>query len=82
MGNETEVKKSICYFCHCMCAVELHIKDGRLEKVEEDKDSPDAKMLRRIVRGCPRSRRVADFVYHPDRLSFPLKRVGERGEGR
>jgi anaerobic selenocysteine-containing dehydrogenase len=65
-----------------MCAVELHIKDGRLEKVEEDKDSPDAKMLRRIVRGCPRSRRVADFLYHPDRLSFPLKRVGERGEGR
>jgi anaerobic selenocysteine-containing dehydrogenase len=33
------------------------------------------------VKTCPRWRAQLDFVYHPDRLKYPLKRVGGRGEG-
>jgi len=28
---------------------------------------------------CPRWTAQLDFIYHPDRLKYPLKRIGERG---
>jgi anaerobic selenocysteine-containing dehydrogenase len=63
--------------CHGGCGVELHIKDGKLIKVEGDEDHP-------FLQGrlCPRALAMTQYVYHPDRLQYPLKRVGERGEGK
>lgn len=31
---------------------------------------------------CPKGLTIPDVMYHPDRLLYPLKRVGERGEGK
>lgn len=31
---------------------------------------------------CPKGRTIPDVMYHPDRLRYPLKRTGERGEGK
>jgi anaerobic selenocysteine-containing dehydrogenase len=62
--------------------VEAHIKNGRLEKVEEIKDSPDVERARAVVRACPRALAVPEWLYHPDRLNYPLRRSGERGEGK
>jgi anaerobic selenocysteine-containing dehydrogenase len=31
---------------------------------------------------CPRCLTVPGVVYHPDRLKYPMKRVGERGQGK
>jgi anaerobic selenocysteine-containing dehydrogenase len=63
--------------CHGGCGVELHIKDGKLIKVEGDEDHP-------FLQGrlCPRALAMTQYVYHPDRLRYPLKRAGERGEGK
>ncbi|MBW1862333.1 MAG: molybdopterin-dependent oxidoreductase [Deltaproteobacteria bacterium] len=63
--------------CHNGCGVLLYVKDGRLVKVEGDPDFP-------LNRGrlCPRCVALPEVVYHPDRLLHPLKRVGERGEGK
>jgi thiosulfate reductase/polysulfide reductase chain A len=69
-------------WCHSHCQVELYVKNGRLEKVEEDKNVPDTKLLRRVVRSCPRARAAVEWLYHPDRLNYPLRKVGERGEGK
>jgi anaerobic selenocysteine-containing dehydrogenase len=82
MIQSIEVKKSVCMWCHIHCRVEAHIKDGRLERIEEDKDLPGAEQARAIVRACPRARAAAEWLYHPDRLNYPLKRIGERGEGK
>jgi len=82
MAGSTEIKKSVCMGCHSHCSVEAHIKDGRLEKIEEVKDSPDAEQARTVVRACPRARAAPEWLYHPDRLNYPLKRTGERGEGK
>lgn len=35
-----------------------------------------------IMRACVRGRGYRKFVYHPDRLKYPMKRVGKRGEGK
>lgn len=82
--GEGEVKKerSVCFWCHNKCDVQLSVKDGRLIKMEEDPNHPDAKRLRRAVAACPRAAKAPDIVHHPDRLNFPLKRVGGRGEGK
>ena len=80
--SETRVKKAICMWCHDHCRVEVHIRDGGLLKFEEDKEHPRSAVLKPTVRACPRARAAAEWFHHPDRLSYPLKRAGERGEGK
>jgi len=77
--EKVQVIKSTCWpGCDAAgCAVELHVKDGKLIKVEGDSDSPDNR-----GRLCPRILALKQYVYHPHRLRYPMKRVGERGEGK
>ncbi len=63
--------------CHGGCGVDLHIRDGKLIKVEGDEDHPYHQ-----GRLCSRALALTQYAYHPDRLRHPLKRVGERGEGK
>ncbi len=63
--------------CHGGCGVKLHIKDGKLIKVEGDENHPWNQ-----GRTCPRVLALTQYMYHPDRLKYPMKRVGERGEGK
>ena len=63
--------------CHQGCGVLLHAKDGKLVKVEGD---PEYALSQ--GRLCPRCLALTEVVYHPDRLRYPLKRVGKRGEGK
>jgi thiosulfate reductase / polysulfide reductase chain A len=80
--SETQVKRTVCMWCHDHCKVEVHIENGRLIRVEEDKEHPRSAILKPTVRACPRARAAAEWFYHPDRLRYPLKRSGERGEGK
>ncbi len=65
---------------HCgidACGILAHIKGDRVIKLEPA-DFPN-KIDRRI---CLRGLSSLDITYHPDRLKYPMKRVGERGEGK
>jgi len=81
MSEQMKIK-ALCYWCHSHCKVEVHVTDGKLVKIEEIKGEPRSKRLRSVVRACPRARAAAEYIYHPDRLNYPLKRVGEKGEGK
>ncbi|MCC6474479.1 MAG: molybdopterin-dependent oxidoreductase [Burkholderiales bacterium] len=63
--------------CHGGCGQKLVVKDGRLAQVEGDEDNPWNQ-----GRACPRVLALTQYMYHPDRITRPLKRVGARGEGR
>jgi anaerobic selenocysteine-containing dehydrogenase len=63
--------------CHGSCGVLAYVKGGRLVKVEGDPDHPWNQ-----GRLCSRCLAMTQYVYHPDRLTRPLKRVGRRGEGK
>lgn len=63
--------------CHGGCGVFMYIKDGKLVKMEGNPDHPYNN-----GRLCPRALAIKDFIYHPDRLKHPLKRVGKRGENK
>jgi len=65
---------------HCgidACGILVHVKGGRVVKLEPA-DFPE-KRDRRI---CLRGLSSLGITYHPDRLKYPMKRVGERGEGK
>lgn len=63
--------------CHGGCGVKLFLKDGQVVKAEGDERHPFSH-----GRTCPRLLALTQYMYHPDRLTHPLKRVGERGEGK
>ena len=63
--------------CHGGCGVELYIKDGKVVRVEGDPDHPFSN-----GRVCSRLLACTQYFYHPERILHPMKRVGERGEGK
>ncbi len=72
-----QVKKSCCYFCHQNCGVLAYVKDGKVLAIEGDPDFPtNAGGL------CCRGNIALEHLDHPDRINYPLKRVGARGEGK
>jgi anaerobic selenocysteine-containing dehydrogenase len=73
---QTKVLKSVCRSCHGGCGVLLHVRDGRLVKIEGDRESP-----LNHGRLCPIGTVTLDIVYHPNRLQHPMRRVGPRGSG-
>ena len=75
--NRTE--RTNCRLCGYLCALTAHVEDGRVVSVEPDTSRYpyDAS----IMKGCRRWRSNPEILNHPQRMNFPLKRVGERGEG-
>jgi len=63
--------------CHGGCGAKLFIKNGRVVAIEGDEQHPYNQ-----GRICPRAAALTQYMYHPDRITHPLKRVGERGEGK
>ncbi|GAG40127.1 unnamed protein product, partial [marine sediment metagenome] len=51
------------------------MKDGVIIRIETDNGEEPQ------IRACMRGRAYRQRVYSPERLKYPLRRVGERGEG-
>jgi len=78
----TREVKSVCWCggaagCHGGCGVILKVKDEKVVKVEGDPEFPT-----NGGRLCPKVLALTQVLYHKDRLIYPLKRVGERGENK
>jgi anaerobic dimethyl sulfoxide reductase subunit A len=65
--------------CGGRCLLIAHIQNGRIIRLDTD-DRPDS-LASPQLRACVRGRAYLRRQYHPDRLRFPLKRSGARGEG-
>ncbi len=74
-----ETKKVICIQCHNACKLDANVDENELTSVEPIYPLGH-KRFTPIPKGCPRRKNVIEYVNHPDRLNYPLKRVGERGE--
>ncbi len=80
-GEDTgiEIKHTICAICSPAphCGLSCYVKDGKVIKVEGWKEHPGS------AGGlCTKGRSNREFLYRPDRILYPMKRVGERGEGK
>jgi len=76
-SDEKIVRTACMPFDTGSCGLLAHVRDGKLVKIEPA-DFPEPE-YRRV---CARGLSIPKLVYHPDRLKYPMKRVGERGEGK
>jgi anaerobic selenocysteine-containing dehydrogenase len=75
LKGKKETVPGICGICPGGCGVNIELVDGKIEKISPIKDHP-------IGVVCVRGLHAKEIVYSNDRLKFPLRRIGERGEGR
>ncbi|EDN2314270.1 dimethyl sulfoxide reductase subunit A [Salmonella enterica] len=68
--------------CGSRCPLRMHVVDGEIKYVETDNTGNDDYDGLHQVRACLRGRSMRRRVYNPDRLKYPMKRVGARGEGK
>ena len=63
---------------HCggACLLKVYVRDGVVTRIETDDQAEPQ------FRACARGRAYRQRVYAPDRILHPMKRVGERGEGK
>jgi molybdopterin-containing oxidoreductase family molybdopterin binding subunit len=64
--------------CSGTCGVNAHVRDGRIVRLEPA-DFPDPRYRRICLKGISMA---LQRVTAPERLLYPLKRVGARGEGK
>lgn len=67
--------------CGSRCALRLHVRDDEVYWVETDNTGDDV-YGNHQVRACLRGRSMRRRMNHPERLNYPMKRVGKRGEGK
>lgn len=78
IDQENGVFPAVCPLdCPDTCGLLLHKENGKIVKVAGNPDHP-------ITKGaiCNKVRNMAERVYHPERLQYPMRRVGAKGEGK
>lgn len=72
--------------CGSRCLLRCVSKKGRVIRIETDNTGdPEAGASATScpqVRACQRGRSIRQRLYSEERLKFPMKRVGRRGEGK
>ena len=66
---------SMCGVCPAGCGVKVHLAGGKIERLSPLPGHP-------LGMVCPRGARARDIVYSEDRILYPQRRTGARGEGR
>ena len=67
------IKKTQCNMCAASCGLEMEVEDNRVISVRPDPDSPKSDNY-----CCRKGRAAKHYLNHPDRLTHPLKRVGDK----
>ncbi len=67
--------------CGGRCILKLYVKNDVIIRIETDDRAGD-ELSNPQLRACIRGRAYRRRQYHPDRLKYPMKRIGKRGESR
>lgn len=75
---ETQIYSGVCRGnCAGGCFLNVHVRDGQIVRTTaRDMPNPD------YNRVCSKGLTHVGRIYSADRLQYPMKRVGERGEGK
>src|SRR4030095_1911329 len=70
-------KPSTCGMCSAGCGIVVRTREHKANKIEGNPLHP-------VNRGalCARGQAGLEVLYNPDRIKAPMKRIGERGEGK
>lgn len=80
-GEDTdiEIRHSLCAICSPShhCGLDCYVKDGKIIRVEGTPGHPYSH-----GKLCTKGSAQRNYIYREDRIKTPLRRVGERGEGK
>ena len=76
-GMEREAIPTACWQCVSRCPMIGYVEGERLVKLEGQPDS-----IRTEGKVCAKAQAGINQVYDPDRVLYPMRRVGKRGEGK
>ena len=74
-GVERKAIPTACWQCVTRDAMIGYVEDGKLKKLEGHPDS-----IRTLGKLCAKGQAGVNQVYFPDRILYPMMRVGKRGE--
>jgi anaerobic selenocysteine-containing dehydrogenase len=76
-GEERQMIPSACWNCVTRDAMVGYVENDRLVKLEGHPDS-----IRGLGKICAKGAAGINQLYDPDRVLYPMKRAGKRGEGK
>ncbi|MBI4320377.1 MAG: molybdopterin-dependent oxidoreductase [Chloroflexi bacterium] len=68
---------TVCRHCPAGCGILARVMEGRAKKIEGNPDYPV-----NAGKHCARGEASLQALYHPDRLTGPVRRAGDRGQMR
>lgn len=71
------IYKTACRGCHGGCMYLVTVENGKVVQVRPDPDGP-----LNHGRGCMKGMSIIEQMYHPDRLTVPLRRIGPKSSGK
>ena len=71
-ASEVTIVPSLCGSCSAECGMWVHVKNGRVWKATGQKDHPSSR-----GKLCARGHAALSVPYHKDRITHPMKRIGE-----
>jgi cysteine desulfurase NifS len=72
MDTKSHTKKGICGICPAGCWVELKLTDGKIVDMAADPDHPLGMI-------CRRGQHAPEIIYSKNRLRYPMRRIGPKG---
>jgi len=72
-----EIVKTTCTMdCPDTCTLDVSVENGKIVEINGNKDNP-------VTNGfiCSKVSKFTDRLYHKDRVLYPMKRIGKKGEG-
>lgn len=74
-----EEKPTNCHYCGYLCALVATVEDGRVIDIQPD--TSRYPYDEQVVRQCRRWHMNLQDLDAPERINYPIRRVGERGSG-
>src|SRR5712691_5502959 len=63
-----------CALCIARCGTVATVEDGRFTRLDPDPSHPTGQAI------CAKGRAAPEIVYHPERLTYPLRRTRPKGD--
>lgn len=67
-SSDRDIIGTLCQNCHELCDIQCNVENGRLSNVKNV--------------FCEKGRRIQEIIYNPNRLLYPIKKVGIKASGR
>src|SRR6201994_5041771 len=73
-----QIRHSTCpHDCPSACALDIEVVEGR--SIGRVRGSKKQTYTAGVV--CAKVARYADLIHHPERVTFPMRRIGRKGSG-